>query len=59
MRQLLSKQTKKDSVRGSYTSLCDLDSVITGDNNVRLICGVFMLLYALYEMAILQRSSDI
>ncbi|XP_047497529.1 adventurous-gliding motility protein Z-like isoform X8 [Penaeus chinensis] len=34
VRQLLSKQTKKDSVRGSYTSLCDLDSVITGDNNV-------------------------
>ncbi|XP_063584864.1 early endosome antigen 1-like isoform X2 [Penaeus indicus] len=34
VRQLLSKQAKKDSVRGSYTSLCDLDSVITGDNNV-------------------------
>ncbi|XP_071539643.1 uncharacterized protein [Panulirus ornatus] len=36
IRHLLSKQSsfKKDSVKGSSPSLCELDTVITGENNV-------------------------
>ncbi|XP_066977657.1 uncharacterized protein [Macrobrachium rosenbergii] len=34
LRHILGKASKKDSLRGSFSSLCDMDSTVMGDNNV-------------------------
>ncbi|XP_064112124.1 trichohyalin-like isoform X4 [Macrobrachium nipponense] len=34
LRHILCKASKKDSLRGSFSSLCDMDSTVMGDNNV-------------------------